>query len=86
MPVAGVKPARAAADAAGSGLPPGWEELIDTVSGDVYWYNEDLGETTWSRPGGPTLPAGWEQLIDDDTGDSYYYHKPTGTTSWERPT
>ena len=32
------------------GLPEGWEELRDDGSGDVYYLNNETGETQWSRP------------------------------------
>ncbi len=31
-------------------LPAGWEMLIDPGSGDVYYYNEEQGETSWELP------------------------------------
>ena len=33
-----------------AGLPPGWEELVDDGSGELYWHNQNTGETTWERP------------------------------------
>ena len=30
-------------------LPPGWERAEDEM-GDVYFYNEETGETTWYMP------------------------------------
>ena len=33
-----------------AGLPPGWEELVDDDSGELYWHNQNTGETTWERP------------------------------------
>ena len=37
-------------NAAGGGLPPGWEALPDD-DGDYYYFNKSTGETTWTRPG-----------------------------------
>ena len=33
-------------------LPKGWAETVDEASGDVYYYNETTGVTSWKRPGG----------------------------------
>ena len=35
---------------ADSGLPAGWEEVIDQESGEPYWYCEATGLTTWDKP------------------------------------
>ena len=34
----------------GSELPPGWEGLIDETSGEVYYYCESQGISSWERP------------------------------------
>lgn len=31
-------------------LPEGWDEVTDPTSGNVYYFNEISGETTWDRP------------------------------------
>ena len=31
-------------------LCPGWTELTDTASGEVYFYNSETGDTSWDRP------------------------------------
>ncbi|CAE6966741.1 ITCH [Symbiodinium sp. CCMP2592] len=62
-------------------LPPGWEQAIDTQSGDSYFFNK-YQQVTWERP--ESLPAGWEQAIDAQSGDSYFFNKYQQVT-WERP-
>ena len=64
-------------------LPPGFEELVDSRTGDVYWVNSQTGETTWKHPS--WLPPGWEEVVDGRTGDKYFFHTPTGKSSWSRP-
>ena len=31
-------------------LPAGWQELTDPNSGQIYFYNSEIGETSWNRP------------------------------------
>ena len=31
-------------------LPDGWEELIDESTGNMYYFNEETGETSWEKP------------------------------------
>ena len=31
-------------------LPPGVEEIVDVASGNVYYYNSEMRDTTWERP------------------------------------
>jgi len=79
-------------------LPEGWEKL-KTDDGEVYYYAEATGETTWDKPTAPAvkpkpkgpppkpksdLPDGWEELTTDD-GQKYYYHEATDTTTWDKP-
>jgi hypothetical protein len=35
-------------------LPPGWTQLTDPSSGDIYYFNEASGESTWDRPAVPS--------------------------------
>ncbi len=35
-------------------LPPGWTQLTDPSSGDIYYFNEASGESTWDRPAAPS--------------------------------
>lgn len=32
-------------------LPDGWIEVLDEVSGKLYYYHEESGETSWEKPG-----------------------------------
>ena len=38
-------------------LPPGWEKLMDPSSGDVYYYKEETGESSWHAPVLPQSPT-----------------------------
>ena len=38
------------ADADPGGLPHGWTEQVDELSGHLYYFNELTGESTWDRP------------------------------------
>lgn len=38
------------ASASGPALPPGWVEL--TGNNERYWYHQQTGETSWTRPAG----------------------------------
>jgi len=82
-----------------SGLPAGWEQATDPLSGKTYFYNRSTGETSWTAPTTPNkeeaaaqstpasggLPAGWEQATDPSSGKFYFYNRSTGETSWAAP-
>ncbi|CAI5730456.1 unnamed protein product [Peronospora destructor] len=51
-------------------LRQGWQEVVDPVSGDSYFWNEATNETAWERPGSSTvqilnseLTVAWSGLI-----------------------
>eukprot|EP00977_Amphora_coffeiformis_P009845 scaffold2257_cov169-Amphora_coffeaeformis.AAC.23 len=46
-----------------SDLPDGWEEVVDPDGGDVYYFNETTGETSWEPP---TI-----QVADDGEATSF---------------
>uniref|UniRef100_A0A7S1CBC4 WW domain-containing protein n=1 Tax=Bicosoecida sp. CB-2014 TaxID=1486930 RepID=A0A7S1CBC4_9STRA len=48
--VAEEAPAEEAAAEGASDLPPGWIEVEDPDSGDIYYYNNDTGESAWDKP------------------------------------
>lgn len=68
----------------------GWMEL-KTDQGDIYYWNETTGESTWEKP--PGFEAGsetttarsasgscsdWQKLWDDNHSAYYYYNSKTG--------
>ena len=69
-------------------LPQGWIETHDD-DGNLYYYNEETGETSWEPPGVSETEAkegsSWSKLIDDETGVPYYYDSVSGETSWDAP-
>jgi len=48
-------------DIASEGLLPGWIESADPTSGNVYYYNEDTGESSWERPTGALAKGASEE-------------------------
>mmetsp|Transcript_169178 Transcript_169178/g.411310 ORF Transcript_169178/g.411310 Transcript_169178/m.411310 type:complete len:425 (-) Transcript_169178:53-1327(-) len=40
----------AAAEEGASDLPPGWIEVVDDASGDIYYFNNDTQESSWDKP------------------------------------
>jgi len=42
---------------AGAGLPPGWEQITDPGTGQIYYCNRSTGESSWSPPAMPTALA-----------------------------
>ena len=67
-------------------LADGWAEVLDTESGEAYYYNASTGETTWDRPvAAQPLPDGWTQETDPETGAIFFYNAASGATTWERP-
>lgn len=74
-------------------LPEGWTESLDAGSGNKFYHNASLGETTWDRPAPQPpvmlathypLPDGWTEH-SDETGNVFYHCLATGETKWERP-
>ena len=49
----------------GDRLRPGWEEFVDEGSGEVYYYNESTGETSWDKPIAEGAPE--EKVSVEDT-------------------
>ena len=81
-------------------LPPGWTECFDESSGEIYYYNENDGITSWEKPStvaaelveallNPTveshLPAGWTKLVDESSGETFFFHAESNETTWTRP-
>eukprot|EP00753_Platysulcus_tardus_P022280 PLAT9457.3.p1 GENE.PLAT9457.3~~PLAT9457.3.p1 ORF type:complete len:708 (-),score=409.35 PLAT9457.3:48-1898(-) len=68
-----------------SGLPPGWEEVVD-AEGNVYYHNRSRGETRVAKPSlDDGLPAGWHRLVDKEESAFYYHHPESGLTQWTQP-
>ncbi|OQR95501.1 hypothetical protein THRCLA_07806 [Thraustotheca clavata] len=77
------------------GLPHGWQQTIDTASGEVYYWNELTQETSWTKPSSTEnegekeemkeLPQGWQMVLDPTTNSVYYWNMHTHETQWERP-
>jgi len=67
-------------------VPEGWKSALDAETGDKYYYNRDLGVTTWDKPRVlAPLPDGWQELIDGASGDRYYVNMAERRVQWERP-
>jgi len=72
-----------------------WEEL-KTDAGEVYYYNNESGESSWDKPAGfsggggapaapPKKKSDWTKLKDDSSGDYYYYNEKTQQSQWDPP-
>merc|ERR1719160_1500387 len=73
-------------------LAAGWEIRIDPNTGEIMYYNPELGTLTSTRPEqAPVmtekgfLAEGWEEMVDPVTGEVYYYNKETGMKSGTPP-
>jgi hypothetical protein len=77
-------------------LPLGWTAVIDSTSGETYYYNTETEETSWECPSERTEAEppkqqvlkglssdAWVQQVDPSTGEKYFYNTKDGTTSWE---
>lgn len=73
-------------------MPP-WREAT-TSDGKVYYYNEDTGESSWTKPETaevvkppppPPPPPAWREALSRRNNKSYYYNELTGEASWIRP-
>ena len=76
-------------------LPEGWYSATDPDSNDLYYCNDETGESQWERPEQEQdeedesedgeLPEGWEAVLDPSSGEYYYYKWEDGTTTWDKP-
>ncbi|GBG24691.1 Pre-mRNA-processing factor 40-like B [Hondaea fermentalgiana] len=73
-----------------------WRMMKDNVTGRVFFYNVDSGQSQWERPDafdGPNFLAGrlysaserWEKLHDPATGRIFFFNREEGIAQWERP-
>ena len=72
-------------------LPLPWEERVSRSSGEVYYFNSETGESTYSRPGAAPadprgLPAPWEERVSRSSGEVYYFNPQTDESTYDRPT
>jgi hypothetical protein len=65
-------------------LPDGWEEHIDTKSGNPYYFHKASRTTQWERPEPTILPPGWMKVPQED-GTYYYADLETQTSQFEAP-
>ena len=71
-------------------LPLPWEERVSRSSGEVYYFNSETGESTYSRPGAAPadprgLPAPWEERVSRSSGEVYYFNPQTNESTYTRP-
>jgi len=75
-----------------------WVEYWDESAQAKYWYNNETGEASWTKPDGVPgddpppqafvpqsareFPDEWVSYIDDATNQEYWYNSKTGETSW----
>lgn len=63
-----------------------WETLTDD-QGQVYYYNSNTQETSWTLPekeAAKTTHGPWVAYTTDD-GTEYYYNETTQETTWDKP-
>ena len=72
----------------------GWAEQMDQASGDIFYYNDETGESSWDPPPGfqvggaappGAMPGGWVALVDEASGETFYVNEQTGQSQWEPP-
>merc|ERR1712196_311951 len=67
-------------DGANEELPEGWAQ--HSYNGQVYYHNEDTGESSWGRPQ-QGLPKGWIRHVQN--GQEFYHNEISGASSWVHP-
>ncbi|KAG5482042.1 hypothetical protein LSCM1_05757 [Leishmania martiniquensis] len=64
-----------------------WVPRVDPATGRIFYVNDKMRQTSWTRPGPvvQALPPPWEARVDPGTGRTFYVNHATKTTSWEPP-
>lgn len=72
-----------------------WQEFVDQVSLETYYYNSVTGECSWTAPqvGDEVCSQAeanendddWAMYIDPSSGAPYYVNLKTNETAWEKP-
>ncbi|CAH6720528.1 pre-mRNA-processing protein Prp40p [[Candida] jaroonii] len=59
-----------------------WQKVNDD-EGNVYYYNPETQETSWTNPDESSVGE-WQEFTTDD-GQKYYYNTKTQETTWDKP-
>ncbi len=66
-------------------LPSGWRAVLDSASGETYFYNSSTKESTWTRPTSTGTRKVWSKRYDPNSTQYYYYNEQTGVSQWDAP-
>jgi len=50
-------------------IPPGWSKIVDEASGQIYFYNEETGETAWEPPSHKVDDGASESVVPSQIED-----------------
>lgn len=59
-----------------------WQKVNDD-EGNVYYYNPETQETSWTNPDEAEVGV-WQEFTTDE-GQKYYYNTKTQETTWDKP-
>jgi len=66
-------------------VPSGWLRVRSRSTNEVYFFNKQTKEATFSFPEAP-LARGWTKEVSKSTGKTYYFHAERRASTFERPT
>eukprot|EP01052_Picozoa_sp_SAG31_P016340 SAG31_NODE_1078_length_10032_cov_4.602034_8_plen_138_part_00 len=65
-----------------------WSAKISRSTGEIYFVNNETGESTWQPPtvsGTENSSELWKARTSKTTGETYHFNTKTGATQWEAP-
>ena len=64
-----------------------WSQMYDAGSEAYYWYNNIMGEASWTSPEDQGVDFSAEEWVSymDEEGKEYWYNSVDGRTTYDSP-